>query len=106
MNSLLRYNITKKQLTDGTAVWTPPILTYGESITLGLRFYQESDGATVAASPNVTGLKAALGNVDARPLGGTFAVQIGAGAGLGTTGALPWNTGAVSLQMAINALGA
>ena len=104
LRTLLTCNLTTKALTDGASAWTPPTLTFGESMTLGLRFQEDADGSVIEARPNVTGIKAAIGNVDARPRGRDVRAADRDGAGC-TTAALPWNIGAVSLQLAINALG-
>jgi len=104
MKSLLYYDLTTKALTDGSAAWQPPVLTFGESLTLGLRFQETLNGSQSDANPTVTYLKAGSGNVDARPVTGQWRLKIGpdAQSDANTTAALAWNVGGQELQAAIN----
>ncbi|MEI9894234.1 MAG: hypothetical protein WDN28_10205 [Chthoniobacter sp.] len=76
MKQLITVNLTTKS-TD----WQPPVLTFGESLTLGLRFQKYVDGNLVEPNLMVNSVKASIGLVDARPGGGRFALQIGADPG-------------------------
>ena len=106
MKALLYYDTSTKALTDGSSAWTPPTFTFGESLALSLRFQETVGGAQSESFPAVQYLKAAIGNVDARPASGTFRVKIGeeAQTDANTTVALTWNAGALELQNALNAL--
>ena len=108
LSTLLTYNITTKELTDGSSAWAVPPLTFGETLTIGLQFTEDNGGISIPAAPDVTAIQAALGLIDTPPAGGTMALQIGSGASTSgnTTAAFPCNVGAVSLQIAINALAA
>lgn len=73
MKQLLTINLTTR-----TTDWTPPVLTFGESLTLQLRFTKTINGTDVEPNLEISGAKASIGNVDARPGGGTFKLQFGA----------------------------
>jgi len=108
MKTLLVVNLTSKTPTlDGSADWTPPPFTFGEKPVFALRFQQDVAGSPVDYYPTVNGLQAAIGNVDARPLGGSTKIKIGpdaqSGANTIATAVGP-NVKASDLQAAINAL--
>ena len=106
MKALTYYNVTTKAWTTGTGPWTPGTLTFGEEMTLGLRFQEDIDGVTSEISADVRYLKAAIGNVDLRPLAETFRLKVGDAprSEANTTSALPWNAGAQEIARALNAL--
>lgn len=106
MKALLYFNLTDKSVSTGTGAWTPPPLTFGEDMNIGLRFQENLDDTPTEVSADVRYLKAALGSVDARPTDGTFCLKIGDApqSTANTTGALPWNAGASAIATAINAL--
>jgi len=64
-------------LTGKTSDWTPPAITFGEDLTLVLRFTIQNNGSAISPNMTITGMKASVGNVDARPLGGGTCLVIG-----------------------------
>ena len=106
MKALLSYDLTTKALTDGTSSWQPPVLTFGESLTIGLRFQETLSGSQITATPTIQSLKVASGSVDARPVAGAWKLKIGPApqSAANTTAALPHNVSPQALQAAINAL--
>lgn len=72
MKQLLTINLTTR-----SSDWTPPTLTFGESITLQIRFTKTISGNDIEPNLTITNAKASIGNVDARPGGGKFALQFG-----------------------------
>lgn len=106
MKTLLTANLTTKTAGDGGTVWTPPVYTFGESLTLALRFLRSDDGNLITPVLDLRGVTAALGPLDARPVTGEWALQLGAGAQTvsNTTGTVPHEATAKQLQDAINAL--
>ncbi len=105
MKTLLTCNLSTKIALAGNEPWVPPIFTYGESLTLALRFQRNVDGETIEPALDVRGLTAAIGSVDERPVSGEWALQVGAGAQTAgnTTGALQPDCSAAALATAINA---
>jgi len=106
MKALLYYDLTTKALTDGSSTWQPPTLTFGESLTIGLRFQETLSGAQSTAYPTIQYIKVGSGSVDARPVDGDWQLKIGSApqSAANTTAAQPFNVGAQALQAAINAL--
>ena len=104
MKQLVSLNLTTRTAKD----WTPPELTFGESLTLALRFYKNTEGSEIEATLDVSSLKASIGAVDARPAGGQFAIKIGTApsGGTNTTAALDFNIPASNLKSALNAVAA
>jgi len=64
-------------LTTKTSDWTPPGIFFGEDLTLVLRFTIDSGGSAIPPNMTITGMKASVGNVDARPMGGGTCLVIG-----------------------------
>ena len=107
MHALLYFNTTSKTVTDGTGTWTPPEQTFGETLSVAIRF-QETNGSTTTESfPTVMYAKAGPGVVDARPAAGKWRLVVGDGprSDANTTAPLDFNAGAQALEAAINALG-
>ena len=104
MKQLVSVNLTTRTAND----WNPPALTFGESLTLALRFSKNSEGNEIDANLTVDSLKASIGNIDARPAGGKFAIKIGSAAAdtTNTTAALDFNISASALRVALNAVSA
>ena len=104
MKQLVSVNLTTRTATD----WTPPELTFGESLTLALRLFKNSEGTAISAPLDVSSLKASIGRVDARPKGGEFAIKIGTAPAdtTNTTAALTFNAAASSLADKLNAVDA
>lgn len=105
LKTLLTVDLTKKVALDGTSAWTPPVITYGEALTIALRFQQTIDGNVTTPVLDVTSLAAVAGFVDARPFNGEFCLQIGDGVQTSdnTTGFVQHDASAAQLQSAINA---
>ena len=108
MNVLLTCNLSDKTVLDGTAPWTPPVFTFGESLTIGLRLVENALGSTIPSLKTVNGLSAAIGFVDAPPNSGTWALKVGAGpqSGSNTTAPVQYNCTPAALALALNALSA
>lgn len=104
MKQLVSVNLTTRTATD----WTPPELTFGESLTLALRFYKNTEGTPIDANLTINSLKASIGRVDARPAGGNFKIKIGSepSSGANTTAALGFDIKASDLKAALNAVSA
>lgn len=104
--TILTCNLTTKTVSQGTGTWTPPVFTFGESATIGLRLAKSVNGAAVETSFDVSSLKASVGLVDARPTGGTWRLKIGPGAqtNANTIPAQQANAPANTIASAINAL--
>ena len=104
MKQLVSVNLTTRTAKD----WLPPELTFGEDLTLALRFYKNSEGQEIDAPLTVSSLKASIGAVDARPAGGQFAIKFGSAlsSGSNTTAALECNTSASNLAARLNAVAA
>ena len=105
MKTLLTANLSTKVATEGGELWEPPIFTFGESLTLALRFAQLVNGIEIEPALTITGCTAAIGYVDARPQSGEWALQIGAGPQTAdnTTGLLQRDCSAAEVAAAINA---
>jgi len=104
MKQLVSVNLTTRTAKD----WTPPELTFGESLTLALRFFKNSDGQEIEAPLTITSLKASIGLVDARPTGGKYAIKIGTApaSGSNTTNLLDATVRASDLAAKLNAVDA
>jgi hypothetical protein len=100
MKQLLTVNLTTKS-TD----WQPPVLTFGESLTLGLRFQKSVNGNLVEPNFTFHSARASVGLVDTRPGGGQFALQFGPDPGTAekTTAAVPHDCTPAALAATINA---
>lgn len=101
MKQLVEINLTTKTAKN----WTPPEIRFGETLTIAMRFFQNSAGDEIATYLNDVTIKAAIGRVDARPQGGTFALKIGPAAPSpsNTTAPIAFNASASALQSALNA---
>lgn len=75
MKQLVSINLTTRTARD----WAPPVLTFGEDLTLSLRTFKNNNGAEVEAPIAINSLTAGLGPIDARPTGGKFAIKVGPG---------------------------
>lgn len=108
MSTILTNNLSTKTVSEGGGAWAPPTYVFGEEITLGLRLLENVNGAEVEPPLNVTGLRASIGRKNARPLSGTWKLQLGAGdqTAENTTAALPYEASALQVKNAIAALGA
>lgn len=106
MNFLLTANLTTKTAREGSGAWTPPPFTFGEQITIALRLARNSGGTAIETSPVVNSMKAAIGDTDARPRGGTWKLKLGpdAQSGANTTAVLQADAPASTVAAAINAL--
>ena len=106
MNFLLTANLTTKTASEGKGGWTPPAFTFGEQITIALSLNRNSGGEGIETSPVVNALKAAIGDLDARPLGGTWRLKLGTAvqSGANTTAVLQADAPASTVATAINAL--
>ncbi len=85
-----------------------PTLVAGGKWQIGLRFTQLTDGVYGVASPAVVSLRASMGQVDGRPGGGTFRLEVGDVPGTpGTwlTTPLDWNAPANLVKAALNGAG-
>jgi len=104
MKQLVSVNLTTRTAKD----WQPPELTFGESLTLALRFYKNSAGSEIEASLIINSLKASIGAADARPRGGAFSIKIGGGSAtdLNTTAALDCKVAASDLANALTSVAA
>ncbi len=102
MKQLVSVNLTTRTAKD----WTPPTLTFGERLTLALRFSKTSEGEEIDANLTINSLKAAVGLVDARPAGGKFAIKIGTAPedASNTTALLEVNAAASEIATALNAV--
>jgi hypothetical protein len=100
MKQLITIDLSTK-----TSDWQPPVLTFGESLTLAMRFQKSVSGNFT--EPNLTfhAARASIGLVDARPGGGQFALQFGADPGTPdkTTAPVPHDCSPATLAAAINA---
>lgn len=106
MKALVYCNTTDKSIGTGSGAWSPPPLTFGETLSLAVRFQEAINGNATEIFPSVHYVKAALGNLDARPLAGKFCLKIGdaAQSNDNTTAPLDWNAGPASIKQAINSL--
>ncbi|MGA3169479.1 MAG: hypothetical protein ABSE62_00545 [Chthoniobacteraceae bacterium] len=93
-------------LTGKTSDWTPPPITFGEDLTLVLRFTIDNNGSAISPNMTITGMKASVGNVDARPLGGGTCLVIGNGpaSSANTTAPILFNDLPSTVAAKINAL--
>ncbi|EDY16674.1 hypothetical protein CfE428DRAFT_5787 [Chthoniobacter flavus Ellin428] len=100
MRQLITINLTTRN-----SDWVPPVLTFGESLTLQIRFTKTINGNPIEPNLSITGSKASFGNVDARPGGGKFALCFNNGNPDTnfTTADLSHDCTATQMQSAINA---
>lgn len=105
MKALLTCNLSDSTVKAGNAAWQPPVLTYRETLTLALRLTRTAAGEEIEPALTVNWLQCSLGFVDARPLRGEWALQIGGGAQTAgnTTAALSYTATPAEVQAAINA---
>ncbi|HEX4083283.1 MAG TPA: hypothetical protein VHY22_00120 [Chthoniobacteraceae bacterium] len=98
---LVNVNLTTK-----TSDWTPADITFGEDLTLVFRFLINNSGSAINPNMAITGMKATVGNVNARPQGGATCLVIGSGAAssANTTAPIAWNAQPSVVAAAINAL--
>src|ERR1700688_3296760 len=102
MNQLVLVNLTTR-----TTDWQPPVLTFGESLTLAVRFQKDVGGNLIEPGLTFDSIQASIGLVDARSGGGTFALQFGADPsvpGTNTTAAIPHDATPAQLIAAINSI--
>jgi hypothetical protein len=106
MKTFLTVDLTNRTASLGGSDWKPPVLAFGEALTLALRFTENIEGADVERSVAVHSLKAGVGLVDARPERGTTRLKIGdaAQSETNTTAAFNFNAEAADLETKINAL--
>jgi hypothetical protein len=106
MSTLLTANLTTKIANLGSGPWTPPTFSFGEDMTLALRFAETIEGKTIEPTLDIRAMKAVMGNEDARPVSGTWKLQIGSGVSTAdnTTEALQHDCTAKDLKDAIAAL--
>lgn len=85
MKQLVSVNLTTR-----TADWTPPVMFFGETLTLGLRFQRTAEGVETETTIDVESFSAMIGDVDRPPRGGKWALKVGneAASGTNTTPAL------------------
>lgn len=108
MERVIYLDLGTKEATDslgGSAVqW--PTLTYGEQITLGVRFAQTIDGTPFEVSKGVSQIKASIGNIDHRPESGKFKVYMKLGTGTATSDSadIDFDATASEFATAINAI--
>lgn len=104
MKTLLTVNLSTKTASEGGNAWTPPKYVFGEVATFALRFTRQIGGVAVPVSLDIDALQVGVGLLDARPVSGEWALQIGAGAQTAdnTTDPVPHNCTAAALQLAIN----
>ena len=103
MQAQLYADISTLGLTDslgGDAYSFPRLVAPGSHITLQLRLAEQVDGAAVTAERIVHGIKASIGNLDARPESGSYKLIIGGH----STGFISFDASAEALESAINAL--
>jgi hypothetical protein len=102
MKQLVSVNLTTRTAKN----WAPPELSFGETLTLALRFFKNSDGQEIETDYAVDNIKASIGLQDARPAGGKFALKVGPGAAseTNTTDLLDLNIRASDLAAALNAV--
>jgi hypothetical protein len=101
MKQLITINLTTR-----TADWAPPVLTFGEDLTIAMRFTKNHEGEEMETSIVCDTLRASIGREDARPLGGSFALKVGAGhaSASNTTAALAFDVPASTLAQALQAV--
>lgn len=106
MKALAYLNSSDKSISSGSGAWTLPTLTFGETLELAFRFEENLDGTASEVSADVHYLKAAIGNLDARPESGKYCLKIGdaAQSADNTTAPLDWNAGAAEITAKITAL--
>lgn len=107
MKTFLQVNLAARTAElPGGGAWQPPVMTFGESLTIALRTVRDTAGQTVEFPEDIRSLKAAVGPVDARPEAGTFRIKVGSGAqtGANTTGELSFRASAAQVEAALNAL--
>jgi hypothetical protein len=109
MQALAYLDLSRKKATEtlGGSVFRFPSLTYGEDVTLAIRFAERLNGETVESSKTVQELRASIGRIDARPELGKFQILVGdnpAALGTNLTAEIPHNAKASTIESALNAL--
>lgn len=75
----------------------------GQKVSYGLRFYdQDSAGGSIRANPEILGMRAAVGFLDAPPIGGFYRIKIGEGSAAVTTDEITYNSDAEIIEEAMN----
>lgn len=105
MESTLFLDLSTKQLSEtlGGSRWSFPELTYGEEITIGLRFSKRDSGVVSEVSRNVEEISCSIGRVDARPESGMWGFEVVEGSG-DIVDDLPHDATGSEIQTLINAL--
>lgn len=91
----------------GGPAFSWPKLIQGDDLTLSLRLSESLNGQTVETSRVVQGLKATLGNVDARPISGAVKLKVGSATsvqGVNVTDPIQFDATAEQVAAALNAL--
>lgn len=109
MQALVYLDLARKKATEslGGSAFKFPVLTYGEDVTLGLRFFVRANGEASEVSKKVRELRASIGKVDARPELGKFRIHVGDGApeeNVNLTAEIPHNATAKAVEDALNVL--
>jgi hypothetical protein len=110
MRQLLFANLARRVLSasSGGESFSFPALAAGDSLAISLRFLQTLGSAeAVEVFPKVRAVRASLGQVDARPERGQFAIKVGTGTtsvGVNATAPLAFNATAAQIKTALNAL--
>ena len=106
MNTYLTFDLATKKATSNGSSWSPPACVFGDDLALVIGFQRTVNGAVVPQSYTVTAIQAGVGNIDMPPVGGTWCLQVGAGASTAanTTGPLAADAGPLTVQNAINAI--
>lgn len=78
MQQLLYADLGKHTVSDelGGGDFSWPSFIQGDKLVCGIRMQRTVDGEAIETVRTVTGLKATLGQMDARPTGGTFALYL------------------------------
>jgi len=109
VQALLYANLTSRKVSDslGGPDFDWPELIEGDTIRLGLRFAQTFGDQDLEIERHVRLVRASLGRLDARPVSGQWAIQIGTDPpeeGVNTTTLVANNAGAEAVQAALLAL--
>jgi len=85
-----------------------PVVPAGKTLSWAIRFLDVIDGQFVEVARGVRNLRGWIGNGDARPESGRFAIKVGVGAitDANTTALLDWNADQMSWETALNGVSA